>query len=118
MLGYVGGYIRKVSRRSMKQGKGRQRSETGDPPLAWNNRYKASVAYAYDRTRRSVVAGGTMFSNVAIPGLIENGGMEFLTNRKTGLRKLAKYTSRPAMRLALQVAIEKALPKALKDFLQ
>lgn len=118
MLGHVGGYLRTTARRLIKKGRGKQTSQTGDPPLTWTNRYKASIFYAYDRMTHSVVAGGIPFGPGAIPGKIENGGMEFLTDRKTGLKKLAKYTPRPAMRIALAIAIQKALPKALKDYIQ
>lgn len=117
-LNYIGGYIRKTARNSMKRGTKGETSEPGKPPLAWTERYRNSIAYAYDKAARSVVIGGVAYSEKAIPGIIERGGIELVTNPKTGVQSVNNYRERPAMRLALDVAIEKAVTAAIKDFIR
>jgi len=117
LLNNVGGYIRKTAQNSMKLGARGQRSREGEPPLSHTKRYKANVKYAYDGSTRSVVVGAESFDGNPTPGIIENGGPEYIRVGLFRKRVLAQFKRRPAMRLALEKAQEKFINEALKDYI-
>ena len=117
MLMHVGGYIRKTAKNMMKKGKGKSSSLPGMPPYFWTEIYRQNIRYAYDKARRSVVIGGVSLGGRTTPGTIEYGGIEILTNKRRGTRKIGKYAPRPAMRLALQMAINQAIGAALRNYI-
>lgn len=117
MLNHVGGYIRKTAVRSIRKGIGKKSSMPGMPPFTWIDVYPASIQYAYDSGTSSVVVGGVPFKGSTIPGVIEYGGTEIITQKRSGTRKIGKYAPRPAMRIALKKAIDLAVAAALRDYI-
>lgn len=117
MLSHVGGYIRKTAKRSIRKGIGKMSSLPGMPPKTWIEVYPALIHYAYDPATSSVVVGSLPLKGSTVPGTIEYGGIEILTNKRTGSRKVGKYAPRPAMRIALKRAIDLAIAAALKDYI-
>lgn len=116
-LMHVGGYIRKTAYNSMKKGIGRASSMPGMPPYFWTEIYRKNLRYDYDKARRSVVIGGVSLGGRQTPGVIEYGGVEILTDRRRGTRKIGKYAPRPALRIALNMAIERAVGAALRNYI-
>lgn len=120
LMGF-GGYVRAVARRSIKKGGPFDRSYDGQPPVGHANElYRNFLAFGYDEKRHEVSIGSALLTGTrgdVAPEKIEYGGTErvIVGNGKTRRAIVARYTPRPAMRLAYEAAVKKFLPQLIEN---
>lgn len=133
-LNWLGGYIRKVARNSLRPRK--EISKPGDPPATHatyrrppkppkpgqhpkpgaaaakpkrGSSFRDSVLYSFDPDARAVVAGPVLFAlgrrTPTVPELLEVGGS--VPVKRGGATFAARYRPRPFMRPALAVSLPK-----------
>lgn len=122
MLENVGKQIEQIAKDSMPHGMPGQVSLPDTPPFSHTEQYKQGVHSAWDKESQSVVVGATVQNwrgGVPVPEIIECGGLQIITNQKTGQDRVGQYQPRPALRLALQTAIDNgAIEGEIKDFVK
>lgn len=95
LLSKAGAFVRRRSRSSIRKRK--KPSAPGKPPSSHTGRYKRSILFGYDKSKRSVVIGpSASYGGSDIPERLEFGG----TTKING--KTARYRPRPAMGPALE----------------
>jgi hypothetical protein len=104
-LGYFGGVVRKIAKRSIVEAKNWfDHSRAGNPPKSHVGTLKRMIYYAWDPDHRSVVIGPELFSPMSgAPENLEHGGTAFIRRKK----RVVRIAKRPFMQPAFDKEVEK-----------
>jgi hypothetical protein len=100
-LNYIGGYVAKVARHSIKKGSRHQVSTAGAKPLSHTGLLKKHIYYGYNPMHESVIVGPALLNTKSknAPAALEYGGQSIAYSKK-GKRKI-NVKARPYINPAL-----------------
>lgn len=106
-----GGYVRREAKSMIKVSKNKF-SSPGEPPRARSGKspLKKLIFFAYDPFRKGIVIGPLIFQGAKAKltaERLEYGGIHRIVNRRTGVRRVARYEPRPFMTPAFEQVLQK-----------